>query len=193
LLLTNARIPFVAAPVLMFSYGVIRILDGLAGVAIAVGMLADDHAGMAEIGRSIGRNPAVALAIYDVGPYLFYDGRFVLAVLRRIAGWTPLLLLVDLVMPLCAAGQCATGHVRPSLWVASRLSELDRPPIGITARDSRHERMVSRCGGVSRGRSLLVGRGVGGCDQSLDAGVHGLPSEVGHHAAGGLGAGRCRW
>src|SRR5262245_37920516 len=27
----NARIPFVAAPVLMFAYGVIRILDGLDG------------------------------------------------------------------------------------------------------------------------------------------------------------------
>jgi hypothetical protein len=158
----NARIPFIAAPVLVFSYGVIRILDGLDGergpgiawtgghlvfivamvmfllvfrylrrlagadllstvsvvvasvgaltlvgqfgVDIAAGLLARDHAGMAGISRSIGRNPAVALAIYDVGPYLFYAGQLVLvvrlAVLRRIAGWTPLLLLVDLVMPL---------------------------------------------------------------------------------------------
>ncbi|MFL6120379.1 hypothetical protein [Actinophytocola sp.] len=158
----NARIPFLAAPVLVFGYGLIRILDGLDGergpglawtgghlvfiaamvmfllvfghlrrlagqdvlstvtvvvasvgalaliaqfgVDIAVGSLADDHAGMAELSRSIHGNTAVSLAVYDVGPYLFYAGQFVLvlqlAVLRRIAGWTPLLLLVDLVMPL---------------------------------------------------------------------------------------------
>lgn len=158
----NARIPFIAAPVLTFGYGVIRILDGLDGergpglawtaghlvfiaamvmfllvfthlrrlagrdplstvtvvvasvgalalvaqfgVDIAAGLLADDHAGMAEITRNVRHSPAVSLAVYDVGPYLFYAGQFVLVlqlvVLRRIAGWTPLLLLVDLIMPL---------------------------------------------------------------------------------------------
>jgi multisubunit Na+/H+ antiporter MnhB subunit len=158
----NARIPFIAAPVLMFGYGVIRILDGLDGergpgpawtvghlvfiaamgmfllvfrhlhrlagrdtlstvtlvvaavgavaligqfgVDIVSGLLADDHARMAEISRNVHDNPLVALAIYDVGPYLFYAGQFVLvlqlALTRRIAGWTPLLLLADLAMPL---------------------------------------------------------------------------------------------
>lgn len=158
----NPRIPFVAAPVLMFAYGIIRILDGLDGergpgpawtighlvfvaamvmfllvfrhlhrlagqdtpstvtlvvaavgavaligqfgVDIVSGFLADDHARMAEISRSVKGNTLVSLAIYDVGPYLFYVGQFVLvlqlAVTRRVAGWTPVLLLADLVMPL---------------------------------------------------------------------------------------------
>jgi hypothetical protein len=158
----NARFPFIAAPVLMFAYGVIRILDGLDGergpgpawtighlvfvvamvmfllvfghlhrlagrdalstvtlvvaaagavaligqfgVDITAGFLADDHARMAEISRGVKANTMVSLAIYDVGPYLFYAGQFVLvlqlAVTRRIAGWTPVLLLADLVMPL---------------------------------------------------------------------------------------------
>jgi hypothetical protein len=162
LLFMNARIPFIAAPVLTFTYGVIRILDGLDGergpglawtvghlvfiaamvmfllvfghlrrlagqdllstvtvvvasvgalaliaqfgVDIAAGLLAGDHADMAEITRNIRHSPVVSLAVYDVGPYLFYAGQFVLVVqlvvLRRIAGWTPLLLVVDLVMPL---------------------------------------------------------------------------------------------
>jgi len=158
----NARIPFIAAPVLMFGYGVIRIIDGFDGergpgpawtighlvfvvamgmfllvfrhlhrlagrdtlstvtlvvaavgavalvgqfgVDIVNGFLADDHARMAEISRSVHKNQLVALALYDVGPYLFYAGQFVLvlqlAVTRRIAGWTPFLLLIDLIMPL---------------------------------------------------------------------------------------------
>lgn len=158
----NARIPFIAAPVLMFGYGIIRILDGLDGergpgpawtighlvfvaamvmfllvfrhlhrlaggdtlstvtlvvaavgavaligqfgVDIVSGLLADTHAQMAANSRTVHGNPLVALAIYDVGPYLFYAGQFVLvlqlALTRRIAGWTPVLLLVDLVMPL---------------------------------------------------------------------------------------------
>jgi multisubunit Na+/H+ antiporter MnhB subunit len=158
----NARIPFIAAPILMLVYGLIRIVDGFDGergpgpawtighlvfivamvmfllvfrhlhrlagrdtlstvtlvvaavgavalvgqfgVDIVSGLLADDHARMAEISRSVHRNQLVSLAIYDVGPYLFYAGQFVLvvqlAVTRRIAGWTPFLLLVDLIMPL---------------------------------------------------------------------------------------------
>jgi hypothetical protein len=158
----NARVPFIAAPVLMLVYGVVRIIDGFDGergpgpawtighlvfivamvmfllvfrhlhrlagrdalstvalvvaavgavalvgqfgVDIVSGLLADDHARMAEISRSVHGNQLVALAIYDVGPYLFYAGQFVLvvqlAVTRRIAGWTPFLLLADLVLPL---------------------------------------------------------------------------------------------
>ena len=157
----NARIPFIAAPVLTFTYGVIRILDGLDGergpglawttghlafiaamvmfllvfgqlrrlagrdtlstvtsvvaavgalalitqfgVDIVAGLLADDHAGMSEMTKSVRSNPLVSLFAYDLGPYLFYVGQLVLvaqlAVQRRIAVWTPLLVLVDLVMP----------------------------------------------------------------------------------------------
>jgi hypothetical protein len=158
----NARIPFIAAPVLTLAYGVIRILDGLDGergpglawttghlafiaamvmfllvfghlrrlagrdvlstvtavvaalgalalitqfgVDIVAGLLADDRAGMIEIFRSVRSYPLVSLIAYDLGPYLFYVGQLVLvvqlAVQRRIATWTPLLVLVDLVMPL---------------------------------------------------------------------------------------------
>ncbi|HYQ67281.1 hypothetical protein [Actinophytocola sp.] len=158
----NVRLPFIAAPVLVFAYGLIRIVDGFDGergpglawtvghlafilamvmfllvfrhlhrlagrdtlatvtrvvatlgalaligqfgVDIVTGLLADDHARMAEISRSVHRNHLVSLAIYDVGPYLFYAGQFVLvlqlAVTRRIAGWTPVLVLIDLLMPL---------------------------------------------------------------------------------------------
>ena len=158
----NARIPFIAAPVLTFAYGVIRILDGLDGergpglawttghlafiaamvmfllvfghlrrlagrdalstvtvvvasvgalalitqfgVDVVAGAIADDHAGMSEVTRSVKSNPLVSLFAYDLGPYLFYVGQLVLvvqlAVQRRIAAWTPLLVLVDLVMPL---------------------------------------------------------------------------------------------
>lgn len=158
----NARIPFIAAPVLTLAYGVIRILDGLDGergpglawttghlafiaamvmfllvfghlrrlagrdvlstvtavvaalgalalitqfgVDVVAGLLADDRAGMSEIFRSVRSYQFVSLIAYDLGPYLFYVGQLVLvvqlAVQRRIAAWTPLLVLVDLVMPL---------------------------------------------------------------------------------------------
>jgi hypothetical protein len=89
--------------VVVASVGAVALIAQF-GVDIAVGLLADDHAGMAQLSRNVRGNTALSLAIYDVGPYLFYAGQFVLvlqlAVLRRIAGWTPLLLLVDLVMPL---------------------------------------------------------------------------------------------
>lgn len=158
----NARIVFLAAPLLTFAYGVIRILDGLDGsrgpglawttghlafmaalvmfllvfghlhrlagrdalstVTVAVasagalalftqfgidvvaGLMADDRAGMSEITRSVRGNPIVSLFVYDAGPYLFYVGLLALvarlAVARRIAAWTPVLVLFDLVMPL---------------------------------------------------------------------------------------------
>jgi len=74
------------------------------GVDVVAGLLADDRAGMSEIFRSVRSYPLVSLIAYDLGPYLFYVGQLVLvvqlAVQRRIATWTPLLVLLDLVMPL---------------------------------------------------------------------------------------------
>jgi hypothetical protein len=158
----NPRIAFLAAPLCMVTYGVIRILDGLDGsrgpglawttghlvflgaivaflfvfkylrdlagrsplstatavvasvgalalfaqfvIDIVVGAMSADHAAMAALSREIHGNTAVALVVYDVGPYLFYLGQFALivqlAVMRRIPLWTMLLVLGDLVMPL---------------------------------------------------------------------------------------------
>lgn len=158
----NARTVFLAAPLLTFAYGVIRILDGLDGsrgpgvawttghlafmaamvmflfvfghlrrlagrdllstvtvvvgavgalalltqfgIDVMAGLMADDHAAMSEITRGIRGNSFVSLAVYDVGPYLFYIGQLALVVqvaaMRRIAAWTPVLVLFDLVLPL---------------------------------------------------------------------------------------------
>jgi hypothetical protein len=158
----NPRIAFLAAPLCMVTYGVIRILDGLDGsrgpglawttghlvflgaivaflfvfkylrdlagrsplstvtvvvaatgaialfvqfvIDIVVGALAVDHEAMRMMSRDVHDNTLVALAVYDVGPYLFYLGQFVLmvqlAVMRRIPVWTMLLVLGDLVLPL---------------------------------------------------------------------------------------------
>lgn len=157
----NARTVFLAAPLLTFAYGVIRIIDGLDGsrgpglawttghlafmaavimflfafghlhrlagrdalstVTVAVasagglalftqfgidvvaGLMADDRLGMSEIIRGVRGNPVVSLLVYDVGPYLFYVGLLGLvirlAVARRVAAWTPVLVLFDLAMP----------------------------------------------------------------------------------------------
>jgi hypothetical protein len=157
----NPRTAFIAAPLLTFTYGVIRILDGLDGsrgpglawttghlaflgamvafvfvfvqlrrmagrdtvstVAVAVGTagalalfgqfavdvvagsLSTDHLGMSLLIADIRTTPGVALAVYDVGPYLFYLGQLALVVrlaaMRRISAWTPLLVVLDLVTP----------------------------------------------------------------------------------------------
>lgn len=157
----NARTVFIAAPLLTFAYGVIRILDGLDGsrgpglawttghlafmaamvmfllvfghlrrlaggdalstvtvaaaavgglalftqfgIDVVAGLMADDHLGMSEIVRGVRGNPVLSLFVYDAGPYLFYVGLLVLvvqlAVARRIAAWTPVLVLLDLAMP----------------------------------------------------------------------------------------------
>ncbi|MGK5558830.1 hypothetical protein ACSNOI_45240, partial [Actinomadura kijaniata] len=158
---SSQRFAFLAAPLLTFAYGVIRILDGLDGargpglawtvghlafiaamamfvsvfvqlrglaggnlpstllmwVAIAgaaalsgqfaidvvAGLMADDHYSMSLITRDVRSTPVVSLAVYDVGPYLFYLGQLALviqlAVMRRVKAWTPFLVLTDLMMP----------------------------------------------------------------------------------------------
>jgi hypothetical protein len=157
----NPRIAFVAAPLLTFAYGVIRILDGLDGsrgpglawttghlafiaamglfvyifwqmrrmaggdalstviavvatagalalttqftIDVVAGLLSADNLSMSLLSREIRDTPGITFAAYDVGPYLFYVGQFALvvrlAVMRRIKGWTPLLVLCDLIMP----------------------------------------------------------------------------------------------
>ncbi|MEW9530933.1 hypothetical protein [Microbispora sp. NPDC049125] len=158
----NPRIAFVAAPLLVMAYGVIRILDGLDGsrgpglawttghlafvaalalfvstflqmrrmagrnalstvsatigivgivalstqfvIDMVVGFLSADHAGMGVLFDQIQAVPGVSAAVYDGGPFLFYIGQLALvvqlAVIRRVKVWTPLLVLVDLLLPL---------------------------------------------------------------------------------------------
>ncbi|WP_214413079.1 hypothetical protein [Sphaerisporangium fuscum] len=157
----NSRIAFIAAPVLVFAYGVIRILDGLDGsrgpglawttghlafmaalvlfvrtfwtmrrmaggnalattgavvgtagvvallaqfgIDIAVGFLSADHAGMNVLFDQVRSVPGVPIAVYDGGPFLFYAGQLALvaqlAAMRRVKAWTPVLVLLDLVVP----------------------------------------------------------------------------------------------
>ncbi|MEV4242633.1 hypothetical protein ACWDOR_21020 [Streptosporangium canum] len=158
----NPRFAFVAAPLLVLAYGVIRILDGLDGsrgpglawttghlafiaalalfvpifwemrrmagrgalstvsavmgsvgilaasaqfvIDIVVGFLSADHAAMGVLFDRIQAVPGVSLAIYDGGPYLFYLGQLALvvqlAVIGRVKAWTPVLVLLDLVLPI---------------------------------------------------------------------------------------------
>jgi hypothetical protein len=157
----NPRTAFIAAPLLTFAYGVIRIVDGLDGsrgpglawttghlaflgamvafvfvfvqmrrlagrdtvstlaavigtagalalsgqfaIDVVAGLLSTDHLGMSLLIADIRSTPGVTVAVYDVGPYLFYIGQLALvvrlAVMRRISAWTPLLVVFDLVTP----------------------------------------------------------------------------------------------
>ncbi|MGN9844005.1 hypothetical protein ACTMTI_38365 [Nonomuraea sp. H19] len=157
----NPRIAFIAAPLLVLAYGVIRILDGLDGgrgpgiawttghlafiaalvlfvpifwrmrsmagrnalstvsavagtagivallaqfgIDIVVGFLSADRAGMGVLFERIQDVPGVSIAVYDGGPFLFYLGQLALvvqlAVMRRVKAWTPVLVLIDLVLP----------------------------------------------------------------------------------------------
>ncbi|RJL22106.1 hypothetical protein [Bailinhaonella thermotolerans] len=157
----NLRAAFVAAPLLVLGYGVLRILDGLDGsrgpgpawtlghlsflaalalfipillrmrrtagagglttaatvvslvgvaalvaqftVDIVGGFLSADHAELSRFFAEVKGLPVVPLAIYDVGPYLFYLGQIVLigqlAAQRRVKGWTVALYVAYLVTP----------------------------------------------------------------------------------------------
>ncbi|WP_306748441.1 hypothetical protein [Saccharothrix yanglingensis] len=78
-------------------------LFGQFAVDVVVGLLNDDHAGMAAMSRQVKAVPGVGPLFYDLGPYLFYVGQLVLVVQVALAGrakaWTPFLVLADLAMP----------------------------------------------------------------------------------------------
>jgi hypothetical protein len=101
-------------------------LFGQFGVDVVVGLLADDHAGMAAMARRVGAVPGVGPFFYDLGPYLFYVGQLVLVVqlaLARLAkAWTPVLVLVDLVLPLVDKDLIPVGAVflLVSFWQFTR-------------------------------------------------------------------------
>ncbi|MER5997769.1 hypothetical protein ABT120_04295 [Nonomuraea angiospora] len=157
----NSRIPFVAAPLLVLAYGVIRILDGLDGsrgpgiawttghlafmaalvlfvpvfwqmrrmaggnalatasaaagtvgvvallaqfgIDIVVGFMSADNEAMGVLFDRVQSVPGVSAVVYDVLPLLFFAGQLALVVqlaaLRRVRVWTPLLVMVDLILP----------------------------------------------------------------------------------------------
>ncbi|GII57985.1 hypothetical protein Pth03_63740 [Planotetraspora thailandica] len=158
----NSRVAFVAAPLLVLAYGVIRILDGLDGsrgpglawttghlafvaamllfvstfvqmrrmagrttlstvsatagilgiaalitqftIDMVVGFMSPDHAHMGELFERIQSVPGVLILVYTGVPLLFYVGQLAivvqLAAQGRVKAWTPLLVLLDLVLPL---------------------------------------------------------------------------------------------
>jgi hypothetical protein len=79
-------------------------LFGQFAIDLVAGFLTTDNLAMSlRIFDIRTTTPGVSLALYDVGPYLFYAGQLALvvqlAVTRRINWWTPLLVAFDLVMP----------------------------------------------------------------------------------------------
>lgn len=157
----NLRNAFIAAPVLLGAYGVIRIIDGLDGsrgpgvawtvghlaflaamvlfvpiflamrrmvgrtalatisvtaafagivalftqfsIDIVVGFMAADRAAMGDLFDQVQAVPGLEPIVYEGGPILFYLGQLVLVILLAVAGrvkfWTPVLVLVDLILP----------------------------------------------------------------------------------------------
>lgn len=72
-------------------------IDVIAGIGAA------DNYAMSMRGAEMRQNPLLQLFAYDLGPYLFYLGQLglvvLLAAMRRIKAWTPVLVLFDLMMP----------------------------------------------------------------------------------------------
>ncbi|MGW2161210.1 hypothetical protein [Nonomuraea sp. NPDC001699] len=158
----NTRIAFVAAPLLVLAYGLIRIADGfdgtrgpglawttghlaflaalvlfimifremwrmldrnriattslvvgLVGIAcasaqfvidIAVGFMSADHDAMSPLFDQVQAIPGVSLAVYQVGPMLFYIAQLALviqlAARRQLKLWTPVLVMLDFAIPI---------------------------------------------------------------------------------------------
>ncbi|ETK33006.1 hypothetical protein [Microbispora sp. ATCC PTA-5024] len=74
------------------------------GIDLAVGFMSADHAGMSVLFDRVRAVPGVPIAVYDVGPYLFYVGQLLLfcqlAVQRRVRAWALVPVLGYLILPL---------------------------------------------------------------------------------------------
>jgi hypothetical protein len=68
----------------------------------------------------------VQLAVYDAGPYLFYVAQLALvihaAVRKEVKAWTPVLVLIDLMLPLIDKDLIPVGAVflLVSFWPLAR-------------------------------------------------------------------------
>ncbi|MEQ4720726.1 hypothetical protein [Nonomuraea sp. B19D2] len=178
------RFAFIAAPLLVFAYGVIRILDGLDGsrgpgiawttghlafmaalvlfvptfwrlrhlagrnalatasavagtagivallaqfaIDVVVGFMAADHDAMGPLFDQVQAVPGVELAVYDAGPYLFYVAQLALvvhcALRKEVKAWTPVLVLIDLMLPLIDKDFIPVGAIflLVSFWPLAR-------------------------------------------------------------------------
>ncbi|MFC4115158.1 hypothetical protein [Nonomuraea zeae] len=74
------------------------------GIDIVVGFMSADHAAMGALFAQVQAVPVVPFVIYTGTPLLFYVAQVVivsrLAVLGRVQWWTPVLVLVDMALPL---------------------------------------------------------------------------------------------
>lgn len=73
-------------------------------IDIVIGFMAADRAGMGVLFDQVQSIPGVSAVVYDAVPFLFYVGQLAiviqLAVMRRVKVWTPVLVLVDLALPM---------------------------------------------------------------------------------------------
>ncbi|SEH00518.1 hypothetical protein SAMN05444920_116254 [Nonomuraea solani] len=187
----NPRLAFIAAPLLVLAYGVIRILDGLDGargpglawttghlafmaalvlfastfvqmrrmagrntlstvwtglgiagvlallaqfgIDIAVGFMAADNAGMGVLFDQVKAVPGVSLAIYEGGPLLFFVGQVALvtqlAAQRRVRAWTPVLVLLDCVVPFIEKDLMPVGAILLLISFAPLAGRVSRRPV----------------------------------------------------------------
>jgi hypothetical protein len=90
----------------------ISMVSGIAGIVtlfiqfsidIVVGFMAADREAMGDLFDQVQAVPGLEPIVYEGGPILFYLGQLVLVILLAVAGrvkfWTPLLVLVDLILP----------------------------------------------------------------------------------------------
>ncbi|MFI6325625.1 hypothetical protein ACIBG8_49490 [Nonomuraea sp. NPDC050556] len=74
------------------------------GIDIVVGFLAVDHDAMGPLFDQVQSVPLVSPIVYQAVPFLFYIGQLAiviqLAATRKVKVWTPVLVLVDLMLPM---------------------------------------------------------------------------------------------
>ncbi|MFI6927500.1 hypothetical protein ACIBIZ_46740 [Nonomuraea spiralis] len=169
----NTRSAYIAAPLLVLAYGLIRIADGFDGtrgpglawttghlafsaalilfivifrdmwrildrnriattslviglvgivcafaqfaIDIVVGLMSADHDAMSVLWEQIQAVPGVSPAVYSVGPALFYLAQLALvihlAVRRQVKPWMPVLVLLNVVVPLVSLDLIPVGAV----------------------------------------------------------------------------------
>ncbi|MFC7646418.1 hypothetical protein ACFQX6_41975 [Streptosporangium lutulentum] len=73
------------------------------GIDLVVGFMSADHAAMSVLFDQVQAVPGVPILIYQGGPLLFFAAQTAivaqLAVQRRVKAWTPVLVLLDCVLP----------------------------------------------------------------------------------------------
>lgn len=73
-------------------------------IDIVIGFMAADRAAMGTLFDQVQTVPGVQLAVYDVGPFLFYVAQLALvahlAVRRQVKAWIPAVLLAGLMLPM---------------------------------------------------------------------------------------------